>query len=141
MSHGRLTPKQRRFVDEYLVDLNATQAATRRYGTAHAASARAISASTATAPAPRLPPARPLSNARRPPRCRRDDRLTRSRISPVAILFATATRSADLRRPVAAPDGGRAYRAGTQTQRSGQWSARAVRNVLLRLESPRSVSC
>jgi hypothetical protein len=29
MSQGQLTPKQRRFVDEYLVDLNATQAAIR----------------------------------------------------------------------------------------------------------------
>jgi hypothetical protein len=29
MSQGQLTPKQRRFVDEYLIDLNATQAAIR----------------------------------------------------------------------------------------------------------------
>ena len=29
MNHDKLTPKQRRFVDEYLVDLNATQAAIR----------------------------------------------------------------------------------------------------------------
>jgi hypothetical protein len=29
MNQGQLTPKQRRFVDEYLVDLNATQAAIR----------------------------------------------------------------------------------------------------------------
>jgi hypothetical protein len=29
MSQGELTPKQRRFVDEYLLDLNATQAAIR----------------------------------------------------------------------------------------------------------------
>jgi phage terminase small subunit len=29
MSQGELTPRQRRFVDEYLVDLNATQAAIR----------------------------------------------------------------------------------------------------------------
>ena len=29
MSHDKLTPKQRRFVDEYLLDLNATQAAIR----------------------------------------------------------------------------------------------------------------
>jgi phage terminase small subunit len=37
MSQGELTPKQRRFVDEYLMDLNATQAAIRAGYSTHTA--------------------------------------------------------------------------------------------------------
>jgi phage terminase small subunit len=37
MIQGELTPKQRRFVDEYLMDLNATQAAIRAGYSTHTA--------------------------------------------------------------------------------------------------------